>query len=369
MSRKWRIASAALIGSLLLASSGGAKDLSASLQKGKPDLKSAGPLAFGPDGILFIGDTQGAALFAVDTGDKDASKPGGKIQVENISQAVADLLGDPPAAGDDQRRGGQPRLGDGLPVGLARPGPGRLAGDPAGRDRREAARARPGGRQVRQGQPAQPRLARGRGARPELRGESITDIAFVDGRVFVAGLSNEEFSSRLLAIPFPFEDLSEGAGVEIYHGAHGRFETKSPVRTFVPYEIKGEPHLLAAYTCTPLVKFPVSELKPGANVKGTTIAELGNRNRPLDMIVYQKDGKDYLLLANSSRGVMKIPTEGADATEAITSPVAGDEGPRLRDDQGDEGDRCSSTSSTRATPWSWSARDSGSLNLETVDLP
>ena len=98
------------------------------------------------------------------------------------------------------------------------------------------------------------------------------------------------------------------------------------MRTFVAYEIKGEPYLLAAYTCTPLVKIPVSELKPGAHVKGTTIAELGNRNRPLDMIVYQKDGKDYLLLANNSRGVMKIPTEGADATEAITARVAGTKG-------------------------------------------
>ena len=67
---------------------------------------------------------------------------------------------------------------------------------------------------------------------------------------------------------------------------------------------------MAAYTCTPLVKFPVAALKPGTHVKGTTVAELGNRNQPLDMIVYQKDGKDYLLLANSSRGVMKITTEG-----------------------------------------------------------
>ncbi len=41
---------------------------------------------------------------------------------------------------------------------------------------------------------------------------------------------------------------------------------------------------------------------------GTTIAELGNRNRPTDMIVYSKDGKDYLLIANTSRGVMKVPT-------------------------------------------------------------
>ena len=89
------------------------------------------------------------------------------------------------------------------------------------------------------------------------------------------------------------------------------------------YRIQNEPYLLAAYQCTPLVKMPVAELKAGAHVKGTTIAELGNGNRPLDMIVYQKDGKDYLLMTNNSRGVMKIPTEGAGTAESITQPVRG----------------------------------------------
>jgi hypothetical protein len=149
-------------------------------------------------------------------------------------------------------------------------------------------------------------------------------VAFADGRVFIAGLSNEEFSSRLIAIPFPFSaEGFDAAAIEIYHGAHGRFETKSPIRTFVTYRIQNEPYMLAAYTCTPLVKLPVADLKAGAHVKGTTIAELGNRNKPLDMIVYQKDGKDYLLMINSSRGVMKIPTEGAGAAESITQPVRG----------------------------------------------
>ena len=71
------------------------------------------------------------------------------------------------------------------------------------------------------------------------------------------------------------------------------------------------------------MKVPVSDLKAGAHVKGTTIAELGNGNRPLDMIVYNKDGKDYLLLTNNMRGVMKIPTEGAGSAESITNPVTG----------------------------------------------
>jgi hypothetical protein len=89
----------------------------------------------------------------------------------------------------------------------------------------------------------------------------------------------------------------------------------------VPFKVGNEPSLLAAYTCTPLVQFPISQLKPGAKLKGKTVAELGNRNRPLDMIVYQKDGKDYLLLANSSRGVMKISTDNIENAEKIEAPV------------------------------------------------
>jgi hypothetical protein len=169
--------------------------------------------------------------------------------------------------------------------------------------------------------PNPPASAPARGNRPDPRTESITDIAYVDGKVVVAGLSNEEFSSRLLSVPYPFQEAKEGTSVEIFHGAHGRLETKSPVRTFVPYMIDGKPYLMAAYTCTPLVKFPVSELKPGSHVKGTTVAELGNMNRPLDMIVYQKDGKDYLLLTNSARGVMKIPTAPVGEAAAIDKPV------------------------------------------------
>ncbi len=34
------------------------------LKEGAPDLKSADRLAFGPDGVLFVGDTKGAAIFA-----------------------------------------------------------------------------------------------------------------------------------------------------------------------------------------------------------------------------------------------------------------------------------------------------------------
>ena len=74
------------------------------------------------------------------------------------------------------------------------------------------------------------------------------------------------------------------------------------------------------------MKFPVNSLKSGAKVMGTTIAELGNRNRPLDMIVYQKNGQEFLLMSNNSRGVMKIPTANFGDAAGITKPVTTEKG-------------------------------------------
>ena len=163
-------------------------------------------------------------------------------------------------------------------------------------------------------------------ASEKQRAQSITSMAFVDGRVFVAGLSTEEFASTLWAIPYPFTEAGKGTGIQIFHGAHGRLETASPIRTFTPYKIGKEENIIASYTCTPLVKIPVAELKPGTKVKGTTIAELGNGNQPLAMISYTKDGKDYLLSANTKHGLIKIPTAEFGTVEAISAPVKGTAG-------------------------------------------
>jgi hypothetical protein len=279
---------------------------------GKVDLKSAGALAIGPDGILFVGDSIGASIVALDVDDRTPAKSGGTLEIKGINEKIAAMLGTAP----DQilvqdvvvnpvsknvyvavSRG---RGADAVPVILrAAPG-GKLSEVSLASIRHQSVSLTD--------QPTQDRA----------RMETITQLKYVDGKVLVAGLSNEEFSSSLRAIPFPFQAAGKGAGIEIWHGSHGRFETQAPVRTFVPYEINGEKSILAAYTCTPLVRIPVSELKAGAKVKGTTIAELGNRNKPLDMIVYAKDGKHYILMANSSRGVMKITADHLESYQPIT---------------------------------------------------
>ena len=99
---------------------------------------------------------------------------------------------------------------------------------------------------------------------------------------------------------------------------------QAPVRTFVPYTLGGEPYVLAAYTCTPLVKIPVSALKPGAQVKGVTIADLGSGNQPLDMVPYKKDGHDFILIANTTYGVVKLHADTLATDKPIDSPTVVD---------------------------------------------
>ncbi len=305
-----------LVAAALFTTAAVSADFSSSLKSGKADLKSAGALAFGPDGVLFVGDSVGAAIFALDTQDR-AKGAVGAVEIKGINEKIASLLG----ATADQILINDMAVNPVshkvyLSVSRGR-GPDAAAVilrvDRMGKIEEFSLE------NVRYSRVALPNApdpaAKGRGVSP--RQEAITDLAYVDGKVFVAGLSNEEFASKLRAIPFPFQEADNGASVEIFHGSHGRWETNAPVRTFVPYSIKAEPHLLAAYTCTPLVKFPVSSLKPGTKVVGTTIAELGNRNRPLDMIVYKKGGAEYILMNNSSRGVMKMSTAKIDTYEAI----------------------------------------------------
>jgi len=343
----------------------------AGMNAGKPAFQTMGPLTFGPEGILFVADSKAAAITALDLADKSPGAEGKELKVEGINQKVAGLLG---TAADQiliddvavnpishnvylaVSRGRGPTA---TPVLVRVKNSGSLEIVSLDNVKHSVAKL-----------PDVPvEGVQGEGNRQSNpRKESITDIGFLEDRVLVAGLANEEFASTLRAIPFPFKTVANGTTVEIYHGSHGRFETRAPVRTFVPFKVGNEPQLLAAYTCTPLVQFPLSDLKPGAKVKGKTVAELGNRNRPIDMIVYHKDGKDYLLLANSSRGVMKISTDNIEKAEPISTRVPDKKGLSYQTVDGWTGvEHLDSFDAGHALLL---RRDQGgSLNLESLPLP
>lgn len=322
MTKSTSLLGAMVVVAAMSAAGASAAELRGLDQKGKPDLKSAGPMAFGPEGVLFVGDPQGAAIFAIDTAEKAPSTTIGAINVKQIDKKAAALLGASadqilindlavnPRTGTAYLSVSRGRGPDAAPVILRVSQQGKLSAMELD-DVRYAKAPLPNAPD------ANAKDQRGNSKRQE----SITDLAYVDGQVVVAGLSNEEFASNLRTIPFPFSEADAGTSVEIFHGSHGRLETHAPVRTFVSYTINDQPQLLAAYTCTPLVKLPLVELKPGKKVRGTTVAELGNHNRPLDIIVYEKGGKEYLLIANNARGVMKIAAEQLGDAEGINAPV------------------------------------------------
>jgi len=291
-------------------------------QVGKPDLKSAGSLAFGPKGVLFVGDALGAQIVAIGVGGASGAPIEGNFKLEGVDAKIAALLGttaDGIKINDvavepgtnlayvSVSRGNGPSA---EPAIVRIDGQGKLTAVPL--DKVQYAKI-----SIANAPAADAKDKKGQ----SLRSGVITDLAYVDGKLFIAGLANEEFASKLRSIEFPFKAADTGASVEIFHTNHNAVETRSPVRTFVPFIVGGEPQILAAYTCTPLVSFPVSALKAGEKIRGKTVAELGNRNTPLDMIAYDKGGKQYLLLSNTARGVMKINTENIEKQPALTEKV------------------------------------------------
>ena len=287
-----------------------AEDSANGMKKGTPELKSAGALAFGPDGVLFVADVTATTIYAIGTGDTKAT--GVKsLSVPNLDEAIGGLLG---VTGKDiliNDMKANPASGN-VYLSVARgKGP-----DAAAAIVKIGADGKASELSLKNVMYSSVKLDN---SSKSARNPAITAIAYHKGDLYVAGMTTDAWEANLKAIPFPFsESVTKGAGVQIYHGAHGRYETQAPIRTFMAYDIAGQTNLLASYVCTPLVKFPVAEIKKSDKVKGTTVAELGNMNLPIDIISYTKDGKDYALMANAARGVMKVSLEGVDKIQPIT---------------------------------------------------
>lgn len=312
------------------------------LRVGNADVGSAGPIAFGPEGILFLADNGAAKVFAVDVGDPGREAGPEPFDLENVDGRVASFLG---CEADDvvirdmavhptshnvylsvQRGHGDAARRvlvriehlDGsvtdVPLDAVPFAEVAIADAPAVDDARVDGILWPesGGEEIHYGDLAL------RVLRQPIRTATITDLAYVDGSLLVAGLSNEEFSSKLRRIPFPFRDEVADTSLEIFHVSHGKWETAAPIRAFVPYD--GGRSILASYTCTPVVHFALADLTPGTRIVGRTVAELGPVNRPIDMVTFVEGGEEYLLVANTSHGLVKLACRDIDDQPPLTEP-------------------------------------------------
>ena len=287
------------------------------------DVKSITALTFGPNGILFIGDSKSATVFAVNTKDTKKGQPA-KVDIKNIDQKIAAALGTTAANITITDMAVNPiskklyiavQNADGTPVLLTLDGDKLLAVSLKDLSATSVAL---------NNAPAED--AKDQRGRP-LRISSISDIGFDDGKLLVSGLSNHEFSSSFKSIPYPFTAKQDESTLEIYHGAHGKYETTAPIRTFTTAVINGKKYLVASYTCTPLVLFAMDELKPGQHVKGRTVAEMGAGNSPLDMVTLKRNNDEVLVMTNSRHPLAKVDYKNIASFEGtLTEPVNGTAG-------------------------------------------
>lgn len=287
---------------------------------GTPEIQSINALAFGPDGVLFIGDSRSASVFAIDTKDNTPAGKASAVEMKNVDQRIAALLGTEARNISIQDLAVNPiskkiycavQNADGMAVLFTIEGnnitPVNL--------KNVSYSVVP----INNAPAADATDQRGR----PLRVWAISDLNFVDGKVLVSGLSNQEFSSTFRSIPFPFGNIQDQSSLEIYHAAHGRYETFAPIKTFTTAVLNGKKYLVASFTCTPLVLFPMDEMKAGTHVKGRTVGEFGSGNTPLDIITLKKGDESILLMANSSRPVMRVKYKNLESYEgSLTEPVA-----------------------------------------------
>ena len=286
---------------------------------GTPEIKSISSIAFGPSGVLFLGDSKSATIFAIEVKDGPQVEKAAQVDIKNVDEKIAAFLGTEAKNVNIQDVKVNPvskkiycsvQAADGSHVLLT------LANDKI-----EAVNLKDIAYSSIPLNNAPPAVIKDQSGR-ERPTVAISDLDFADGKVLVTGISNQEFASTFRSIAFPFNKSQEQASLEIYHAAHGRYETQSPIQTFTTAELNGKKFLIASYTCTPLVLFPLNELKPGTHVKGRTVAEFGAGNRPLDMITMKKGDDLFLIIANSNRPVMKVKYKDIETFEgALTTPI------------------------------------------------
>ncbi|MEJ2113758.1 MAG: hypothetical protein P8X62_08740 [Flavobacteriaceae bacterium] len=270
---------------------------------GDTGIASINALSFGPNGILFIGDSKNAAIYALDTKDSNEKVKAEEISINDFDNKIAASLGTTKDNIKITDMAVNPisksiyfsvNITDGTPVLLKLNGEQfeNISLNNASYSKIELTDAVGVDETDSRGRP--------------IRNWAIADMMYHKGKIMVSGLSNKEFRSTFRSIEFPFNNKQDFASLEIWHAAHGRFETYAPIKTFNVINIENEDYLIASYTCTPLVLFPLKDLKGNEHIKGRTVAELGGGNSPLDMIVFEKEGKQKFFMSNSNRPVMRI---------------------------------------------------------------
>src|SRR5262245_37935782 len=188
------------------------------LRPGKPDLRSMSALAFGPEGVLFVGDGKAGAVFAIDLGDRTPREVSEPKDLVDLEAKLAALLGATPAdimvhdlAVNPISKNAYLAVSRGRAAWTDR---WLLPNDVA--DASVLVRVDVDGNltavdlaSVRHARIALPRpvdpAKQVEWKKVSLRADAITRMAYADGALWIAGLSNEEFAATMWRAKYPFE--------------------------------------------------------------------------------------------------------------------------------------------------------------------
>ena len=289
------------------------------------DIKSVSRLAVGPGNVLFLADWKDAKVHALTLPDAPARPAGTAFNILDLEPLLSAQVGGAKVTVEDMvARPGTAEVYIAVSYGRAKaPALIRVTSDRHAR-RLDLKQAKTTSVALRDAPSASGVIWRDL---PE-RSFTVTDMKWRDGELFIAGLSNQDFSSSLRRVKYPFDAKQTMASIEIYHTGHNLVETRAPIRAMSFATLAGRPYLIAAYICTPIVTIPLDDIQDGAHLRGKTIAELGYGNTPADLIPYSKteggQSRDYLMLLNFERGASAIPlsqVEAANAKPGIESVV------------------------------------------------
>lgn len=302
--------------------------------RGKAAVQSMSVLAFGPEGILFVGDSKSGKIFALDLEDRQENTATEAIGVEDIESKLASLLGTDPNGVIIHDMAVNP-ISQNVYLAVSRADANQLGFWKLPNDITDASillRVKADGSMeevnldnISHSAAVVPNVideGEQNWRKSDLRTEAITDIAYDDGKLYIAGLSNEEFASALRVLPFPFKDGGTYSTIEVYHVAHGKSETEAPIRTLLPYEIDGKKYILASYTCTPFVSIPVESIGKEKHIVSKTLGEFGFGNMPIDIVGYTARGKGAIMMSNSSKALIRIdPADISKQKKGLTEPL------------------------------------------------
>jgi hypothetical protein len=257
---------------------------------GNPKLQSIDAIRFAPEGVLLVADGKGGQIVAIQTGDTSTQAPL-PAKISDIQAKLAGRLGAKADGIEILDLAVNPASGMAYFAVRKQDGPSYLIMTLRGSSASEGSEI---------GELSLDKATYARLPLPASENapiSKITDLAWADDRIIAAASTSEDFGSKIFSMSGPVSHEAQGKiySAETYHVSHHKWETKAPMSVIMPYKEDGKTYVVGAFACTPVVKYPIDSIDSGEKVKGTSVLELGNGQRPLDMFVYQKDGKEYVL--------------------------------------------------------------------------